>query len=159
MRKSLFFAFSLCCGLVLSSCANSLNEKNPDASSTLASELGVNYGSENTTVSDEVSGSLTSSYDYDIWYFNSASDETEYLIEWENSDGAKVAVSVSSEPTFSNTSRIVFENDKSGSHTIKVLYKRKVYIKVEPYNNYYYNTGSYTLKVSGKTDSIYLYKY
>ena len=145
--------------LFFSSCADTFNEKNPDASSSLASMLGVNYGGSKADVYDEKNGSLNSRYSYDIWYFTSADETTRYTISWENFNAAYMAVAVSSEPTFTVSKRIVFQNDTSGTHQIDVDPKIKVYIKVEPYNNSYYNTGSYTLKVSAQTDSIKLYKY
>lgn len=151
----------------LASCANDLNENNPEDCSTLASLAGVKYGDSSSSSSssgssskswayDSVSGTFYSGSDEAIYYFESISGKNEYTLEWTNSVSGKSEVSISQYPSFSSCT---VEDDSTGSHTIAVDGKLKVYIRIRPKDQRTYNAGSYELQVSGYVGSINLYRY
>ena len=100
----------------LASCANDLNENNPEDCSTLASLAGVKYGDSSSSSSssgssskswayDSVSGTFYSGSDEAIYYFESISGKNEYTLEWTNDDG-KTEVSISQYPSFSSCNMV-----------------------------------------------------
>ncbi|MCR4579495.1 MAG: hypothetical protein K5681_04020 [Treponema sp.] len=168
--KKTFLIFTCAClgSLFLTSCADGLNESLPEASYVLSDYTGVNYGetsevssgssssSSSSIISTSVNGELEYGSDEDIYYFYSSSEQTDYTIKWTNYDGDKVEVSLSKYPSFSSC---VFEDDSSGSHSIRTKKKMKVYIKVKPYCGYSWYAGEYKLTVSGGSETLTLYKY
>lgn len=158
MRKLLYTFLILTSCLAFFSCADTLNETFPELSVPLSKKMDATYtsSSRNPTVSQTVMGKLPFGNSEHIYYFDSDSD-CNYDITWKNYDNAKVAVSVSKYQNFSECVN-GFENDISGSNSITVSSKMRVYIRVQPYLKESAFAGNYQLKVSGKSKSINLQK-
>ncbi|MBR1402550.1 MAG: hypothetical protein IJ558_14110 [Treponema sp.] len=165
MKKQLkSFVFLLCSAafsVLLSSCAETFNEKFPEKSDTLASTLGIVYNSTENK-EDGYSYIMTSSIDaydgYDIWSFSAAAGVT-YSVVWKNADDALMSVSVSTSVTDFSSSSYAITKDETAS-PIRFSSKKTsyVYIKVEPSENISTNTGSYSIQIAGGSDWIRLSK-
>ena len=130
-----------------------------------SSENASVYAKQKITVQDyssEKEGTLTGYGDYVIYKFNADSDEP-YSITLTDGSGADMRFSASfSSSSFSKSSDdTLFYDEASGTKTFTPTKSSTVYVKVTPYDSD--GTGSYTLKVSGKTqikleqDSIKIY--
>lgn len=158
MRKILPFVFIVSLVLTFTSCADSLNNNNPDASSSLAYEAGVDYegsdGSSSSSSSYSAWGTLSSSNTSDTYYFYSSSGENTYSFSLRNAGDAVACYSIWG---YRDSSDEKIERAVTNV-SITPDGRRKIYVKVEPKYNSVSYAGTYYLTIKKGSQVITLYE-
>ena len=156
MRKIIYSVLFLLLCFSIIGCAEALNDKFPEQAVPFATESGASYteNSRKPYISSSESGTISEDCPEEIYYFECYENNSIFDISWHDSS-KRIAVSVSRYQDFRSYD-IGFKDDTSGSRSITVPGKIRLYIKVS--SDYTYTPIQYVLKISGRVDKLNLVK-